>query len=85
MSNEIEDTVNQGLYYVDCVERTDPPKDIQTGDWYRYVIGRGKSRIEGLKPGSLQTVTEHAHSAVDDLNTRITKISSTNYVSQKRK
>jgi len=80
---DIKDTASHGLYYVESVERTDPPKNIETGDWYRYVIGRGKSRIEGLKPGTLQTVTEHAHSAVDDLNSRIKKNGSTNYVAKK--
>jgi hypothetical protein len=47
------------------------------------VIGKGKSRIEGKKPGSLYEVTQHAETIVEDLNSRKARGGSM-YVSRKR-
>ena len=85
MSFELENNTFEGTYRVESVEKTDPPQGIPAGDWHRYIIGRGNSKIEGLKPGSFQAVTEHAESVAEDLNERATKYSSVYYVSRKRK
>jgi hypothetical protein len=60
-------------YNVVTVEKTTPPEDMQGDNWHRYVIGKGSSRIEGKKPGSLHDVTQHAETVVEDLNSRKAK------------
>lgn len=52
------------------VEKTDPPEGADNGSWYRYVIECGNSTIVGSRRGSLQQVTNHASTFVDDLNAR---------------
>jgi len=84
MNPEFEYMLNEDKYRVVAVEKSAPPPGISTGDWYRYVIGQGKSKIEGVKLGTLQTVTEHAQTMVDDLNTRSNRGGSF-YAPRKRK
>jgi hypothetical protein len=84
MSVELENDTNIYKYYVVSVEKTDPPPGMPGDDWYRYVIGQGRSRIEGLKPGSLQAVTEHAELFAEGLNARASKGNSA-YVARNRK
>ena len=57
-------------FTLENVEETTPPEGSGKGNWYSYVIGRGKSVIEGKMAGTLQSVTEHAQSVVEDLNAR---------------
>ena len=57
-------------YRVISVEKTDAPEGMFGTDWHRYVIGRGSSLIEGLRTGTLRSVTEHAESCVEVLNDR---------------
>ena len=57
-------------YSVITVEKTATPDGLTGDNWYRYVIGEGGSKIEGKKPGSLKAVTEHAHTAAEELNAR---------------
>lgn len=71
-------------YQVISVEETQPPEGMPEGTWYRYVIGRDQSEIEGLRPGSLSTVTEHAESVAEDLNSRTYKSGST-YAARNRR
>lgn len=64
-----EDTdINE--YQVLTIEKTTPPNGASDDNWHRYVIGKGSSRIEGKKSGSLYEVTRHAETFVDDLNSR---------------
>jgi hypothetical protein len=77
-------TMHDDKYQVVTVEKTDPPQGMEDGNWYRYVIGQGRSKIEGVKLGTLQAVTEHAHTMVDDLNTRAAR-SGSFYAPRKRK
>lgn len=85
MNAEVEQTVvRENKYQVESVEKTNSPVEDSKDDWYRYVIGRGNSKIEGMKPGSLNTVTEHAETVAEDLNARATKSSST-YAARKSK
>jgi hypothetical protein len=73
MNTEAKYIIGEDKYQVVTVEKSAPPQGIETGNWFRYVIGQGKSKIEGIKCGTLQAVTDHAHTMVDDLNTRATK------------
>jgi len=66
------------------VEKTTPPENMPGDNWHRYVIGRGSSKIEGKKPGSLKAVTQHAETVAEDLNTRKANGGST-YAPRKRK
>ena len=70
MTTEEKDSKTGVQYRVMSVEKTVTPKGLPEGDWYRYVIGQGRSKIKGLRPGTLKTVTDHAKSVADDLNTR---------------
>ena len=70
-------------YSVITVEKTETPEGLTGDNWYRYVIGEGGSKIEGKKPGSLKAVTEHAHAAAEELNSRSIKGRST-YAPTKR-
>ena len=84
MTTEVKDS-NAGVQYrVMSVEKTATPKGLPEDNWYRYVIGQGRSKIKGLRPGTLKTVTDHANAVADDLNARGT--SSFSYsVTRKRK
>ena len=57
-------------YQVLSINEIDTPNGMPDGNWYCYVIGYGKSRIEGKKPGSLKDVTQHAEAVANDLNLR---------------
>ena len=70
MMSELKDSKTDLKYRVMSVKKTTTPEGLQEGDWYRYVIGQGRSKIEGLRLGTLETVTEHAESVTNNLNTR---------------
>ena len=64
-------------YNVVIVEKTTTPEGMPGDNWHHYVIGHGSSQIEGLKPGTLKAVTQHAQAVADDLNERAGKSGST--------
>ena len=66
----LEDDTNENEYCVEMVEKTTPPAGAPDIKWHRYVIGKGISKIEGKKPGSLQAVTLHAETIAENLNSR---------------
>ncbi|MDH4274226.1 MAG: hypothetical protein OEW08_04230 [Gammaproteobacteria bacterium] len=70
MSSGQDNTDILSKYNVISVEKSDPPAGMTGNDWYRYVIGVGNSQVIGNKPGTLNTVTEHARTAAEDLNAR---------------
>lgn len=70
MTAELKDSKNSVKYRVMSVKKTATPKGLPEGNWFRYVIGQGRSKIEGLRPGTLKTVTDHANSVANDLNDR---------------
>ena len=84
MSTEPEKNTSKHKYRVMSVEKSDSPEGMPTGNWHRYVIGQGRSKIEGLKPGSLKDVTEHAETVAEGLNARATGGYSA-YTTRKRK
>jgi len=65
--------IGDDKYHVETVEKSTPPQGIESGDWYRYVIGQGRSKIVGFKCGTLSAVTDHANTIADDLNSRANK------------
>lgn len=68
MTQEQDTNIND--YQVITIEKTTPPDGAADDNWHRYVIGKGNSRIEGKKSGSLYEVTQHAETFVEDLNSR---------------
>lgn len=65
-----ENESNIYKFHVVSVEKTTAPEGLPGDNWHRYVIGQGSSRIEGIKPGTLKAVTQHAEEVVEDLNSR---------------
>lgn len=70
MSDESADDFFDRKFNITKIEKMDPPEGMQEGDWYRYVIGKGSSEIQGKRPGTLQSVTEHAKEYASNLNQR---------------
>ncbi|MEA1890992.1 MAG: hypothetical protein U9N50_14595 [Pseudomonadota bacterium] len=66
----MHDELNENEYQVTTVEKTTAPEGMLGDNWYHYVIRRGKQVIDGKKPGSLKTVTEHAASVAELINSR---------------
>ena len=73
MNEESDDDFFNRKFNVTKIEKTDPPAGMQAGEWYRYVIGKGSSEIQGIRPGTLQSVTEHAEEYASNLNQRATQ------------
>lgn len=73
MSDESADVFFDRKFNITKIEKMDPPEGMQEGDWYRYVIGKGSSEIQGKRPGTLQSVTEHAKEYASNLNQRATQ------------
>ena len=57
-------------FFVESINKISPPEGMTGDDWHSYIIGYGASKIEGKKPGSLTSVTQHANTVVEDLNAR---------------
>jgi len=72
MTESIAEPKTVALYKVVFIEQIDPPTGV-LGDWYRYVIQRGESKIEGQHAGGLNDVTEHAETFAESLNERLSK------------
>jgi hypothetical protein len=84
MSTNLGEKAMDNMFRVISVEPADTPDGMPEANWHRYVIERGKQRIEGIKPGSLREVTEHANNEVESLNDRATRGGST-YAARGRK
>lgn len=72
-----EHAINKLKYHVITVEKTTAPEGMPGDNWHLYVVGQGRSKIEGKKPGTMKTVTEHAEAFAEDLNSRTGKGGST--------
>jgi len=70
-------------YQVESVEKIETPEGMPGKNWHRYVIRRGSGKIEGMKPGTLNSVTQHAKSVAEDLNLRAGGVYSA-YAARKR-
>jgi len=58
------------MYKVVAVKKIATPEGMPGDNWHRYLIRCDKSEIEGMKPGTLSSVTQHAESVAEDLNAR---------------
>jgi hypothetical protein len=70
MTTEQEAPKRNNRYQVISVEKSDAPEGMAGNNWHRYVIGQGDSRIEGLRSGTLKSVTAHAQTCAEELNNR---------------
>ena len=70
LNETVEEPKPEPKYKVISVEKTEPPEGLPGNNWHHYVIGYGKSRIDGTKPGTKAAVTEHAENVAEDLNSR---------------
>ena len=68
MNDESDDVFFDRKFNITKIEKTDPPEGMQEGEWYRYVIGKGSSEIQGKRPGTLQSLTEHAKEYASNLS-----------------
>ena len=66
----MHDEPSKNQYEVTSVEKTTAPEGMSGDNWYRYVITRGEQVIDCKKTGSLKTVTEHAASVAELINSR---------------
>lgn len=57
-------------YEVASVEKAAMPEGGEGGDWHRYVLTSGRSRITGLHRGTLEEVTAYAQSCAEEFNLR---------------
>lgn len=71
-------------YQVETVEKIETPEGMTGSNWYRYVIQRKGSAIDGMKSGTLKSVTLHAESVASDLNERIGGRSVSAYATRRR-
>lgn len=75
----------RGNYQVVSVKKTQAPEGMEGSNWHCYVIERGTSVVTGKKPGSLKTVTEHAHQVAEDLNARTGMNAGSLYAARRKK
>jgi hypothetical protein len=57
-------------YQVESVVGIDAPEGMVGNDWHRYTIAYKKTKIQGMMPGSLFNVTQHAEEFAENLNER---------------
>ncbi|MEJ2361115.1 MAG: hypothetical protein P8Z75_06770 [Gammaproteobacteria bacterium] len=62
--------MSEEKYRVMSVKKTRPPEGMPDVPWHRYVIGYGQGKINGMKPGTLNAVTQHAQAVAESLNQR---------------
>ena len=65
-----EKPVAKAKYEVISIESIDTPTGMTGDSWFRYIVGEGGGKIEGLKEGTLKDVTLHAENFAEDLNVR---------------
>ena len=72
-------------YQIHSIKEIDTPSGMQSDQqWYQYIISHGPSRIEGKRPGTLESVKEHVEEYTQNLNQR-SNLGYSNYASRKPK
>lgn len=61
---------NETGYSVKNVEKSDPPRGMQEGEWHSYTLVRGSLEIKGVRFDSFKAVTKHARELADTINAR---------------
>ena len=69
-TDSIDTKPDKPVYEVVIVKKITTPEGLPGNNWHRYVIQRDNSNIEGMKTGTLNSVTQHAESVAEDLNSR---------------
>jgi len=64
---------NEIRYHLESVEITDPPEGMPEGNWCRYVIIQGTSKIVCVRSGPLREVIPYAEAYATELNDRSSK------------
>ena len=64
------DSPGDRMFSIESIEKTSAPEQAGKGEWYRYRIANAMSPIEGVRSGSLKSVTSYLKEYVDNLNTR---------------
>lgn len=54
-----KDDINELKYQLESVEKSSAPESMKGDDRHHYVIGRGSSKVEGKKTGTIKEATEH--------------------------
>jgi RNA recognition motif-containing protein len=57
-------------YEVASIEKVPAPGNVDSDDWYRYVLTSGPAQITGLHRGTLEEVREYASQCADAFNLR---------------
>ena len=70
MGKTYDDEWSESLFIIECIEKSDPPKNMAGNNWYRYIVRQNKRKITGFKTGTLKSVTEHVESFTEGLNER---------------
>ena len=72
MNTKLEVKSNARKYVLLSVNKADPlPTWLPEGNWYRYTIEQGNSKLEGYKIGSIEGVTKYAETVTEELNERM--------------
>lgn len=61
------------MYRLTLIEPTSPPEGMPEGDWCRYDVEYGDSKMNCIRAGTLKEVTQHAEAFVEELNLRSSK------------
>ena len=70
MSDIEEQKKLENPFVVSLIEPIATPDGCEGKNWFRYVISRNGTNIDGLSSGSKTQVTRHAQTVADDLNAR---------------
>ena len=65
-----DDEWSESEFIIECIEKSDPPKDMTGSNWYRYIVRQKERKITGFKTGTLKSVTEHVETFTEGLNER---------------
>ena len=73
-----DDEGSGSRFIIECIEKSDPPKDMSGDYWYRYIVRQDKRKITGFMAGTLESVTEHVEFFTEGLNERSASVLSPN-------
>ncbi|AGA90316.1 RRM domain-containing RNA-binding protein [Thioflavicoccus mobilis 8321] len=72
IDNVIPSNLSRHQYHVESIERVTMDDRDKRGEWYRYVLANGRSRVAGLHPGTREEVMTYAENCAADFNLRNT-------------
>jgi hypothetical protein len=58
------------VFHVEAVETCPPPRGVEQGEWYRYVVASDSTRVVGRYRGSLRQAKRNAETLASDINDR---------------